>query len=141
MKEAGELAFARWVVPLDHTGKKGTHKRNPPPPAYAQKAGFSFSLESITSKELSITPTKPETINVAAVEKATGLDKGQAEGLVAALTREYALVQGPPGTGKSYLGVKLVQVLVSNRTQAQLGPIIVMYVIVRSSPPELTDLF
>jgi hypothetical protein len=61
-----------------------------------------------------------------AMEARTGLDRGQCQAMVAALTREFALIQGPPGTGKSYLGVKLLQVLLDCKTEANLGPIIIM---------------
>ncbi|EON97158.1 putative nfx1-type zinc finger-containing protein 1 protein [Phaeoacremonium minimum UCRPA7] len=60
------------------------------------------------------------------MEDRTGLDRGQCVALVAALTREYALIQGPPGTGKSYLGVKLIQVLLASKEAASLGPIVII---------------
>jgi DNA replication protein DnaC len=40
--------------------------------------------------------------------------------------REFAFIQGPPGTGKSYLGVHLMRVLLSCKSEASLGPIIVV---------------
>ena len=43
------------------------------------------------------------------------LDQSQREALLTALTRKVAVVQGPPGTGKTYLGLKIVQVLLDNR--------------------------
>ncbi|TLD25489.1 hypothetical protein PspLS_05703 [Pyricularia sp. CBS 133598] len=60
------------------------------------------------------------------LESRTGLDRGQCEGLAAALTREYALIQGPPGTGKSYVGVQLTRVLLACKSKASLGPIMVI---------------
>ncbi|KAF5980459.1 NFX1-type zinc finger-containing protein [Fusarium coicis] len=68
---------------------------------------------------------RPHGINLFDLKNKTGLDSGQCQGLIAALTREYALIQGPPGTGKSYLGVQLVQVLLTVRKQANLGPIVI----------------
>ena len=43
------------------------------------------------------------------------LDASQREALLTALTRKVAVIQGPPGTGKTYLGLKIVQVLLDNR--------------------------
>jgi len=59
------------------------------------------------------------------LDNRTGLDYGQCQALIAALTWEYALIQGPPGTGKSFLGVKLFQVLLNCKTKADLGPIVI----------------
>jgi hypothetical protein len=73
-------------------------------------------------------PNTPEHIDILRLQNQTGLDHGQCHGLIAALTREYALIQGPPGTGKSYIGVKLVQALLEVRKVAKLGPIVVMLV-------------
>jgi superfamily II DNA or RNA helicase len=42
------------------------------------------------------------------------LDPSQCEALYAALTRKVAVIQGPPGTGKTFLGLKIVQVLLKN---------------------------
>lgn len=43
-----------------------------------------------------------------------GLDASQQHALYLALTREVALIQGPPGTGKTFLGLKLVLMLLHN---------------------------
>jgi hypothetical protein len=63
---------------------------------------------------------------VAELEANTDLDHGQCLALIAALTREFAMIQGPPGTGKSYLGVKLIKVLLGVKRTAGLGPIVVV---------------
>ncbi|XP_024415123.2 NFX1-type zinc finger-containing protein 1 [Desmodus rotundus] len=42
------------------------------------------------------------------------LDDSQMEALQFALTRELAVIQGPPGTGKTYVGLKIVQALLTN---------------------------
>ena len=44
-----------------------------------------------------------------------GLDPSQTEALYAALTRKLAIIQGPPGTGKTFLGLKIIQVLLANK--------------------------
>ncbi|CAF1289347.1 unnamed protein product [Adineta steineri] len=44
------------------------------------------------------------------------LNPKQHEALMSALTRKVALIQGPPGTGKTYLGVRIVEMLLHNRS-------------------------
>ena len=60
------------------------------------------------------------------MEVRTELDRGQCQALIAALTREFALIQGPPGTGKSYLGVQFMRVLLACKRKAHLGPVVVV---------------
>jgi len=43
------------------------------------------------------------------------LDHSQYEAFKLALKSELTLIQGPPGTGKTYIGVKLVQLLIKNK--------------------------
>ena len=38
-------------------------------------------------------------------------------------------IQGPPGTGKSYIGLQLMKVLLGVKEKADLGPILVVYVL------------
>jgi hypothetical protein len=128
----GELAFQKWVLPGRQNDRSQNDKGHKiPPPAYARKSGFIFPLNSITkpgADGLALDPNAPEHIDILRLQNQTGLDNGQCHGLIAALTREYALIQGPPGTGKSYVGVKLVQALLEVRRVAKLGPIVVMLV-------------
>ncbi|XP_022102749.1 uncharacterized protein LOC110985763 [Acanthaster planci] len=42
------------------------------------------------------------------------LDDSQKDALQTALTREFAIIQGPPGTGKTYIGLKIVELLLYN---------------------------
>ncbi|KAK3984517.1 hypothetical protein QBC44DRAFT_336811 [Cladorrhinum sp. PSN332] len=133
MMNDGHFAFQRWIVPKvsssRHDQESGTSRTDIPPPIYAREPGFCFRFDSI-SKEghsgLTLDPTSPSSLNLQVLEDATGLDRGQCDGLVAALTREYALIQGPPGTGKSYLGVQLVRVLLDRKAEAGLGPILII---------------
>ena len=46
----------------------------------------------------------------------TELDDSQKNALHSALTRELTVIQGPPGTGKTYIGVKIVETLLKNRS-------------------------
>lgn len=129
MMRDGDLAFRRWILPTsDQNG--GLTPTVISPPAYARRRGFRFRLDSITRTghaALSLDPAAAaDSTSPQALEAATGLDRGQSDSLIAALTREYALIQGPPGTGKSYVGVQLVRVLLDHKAEANLGPILVM---------------
>ncbi|KAJ5470393.1 hypothetical protein N7530_007750 [Penicillium desertorum] len=126
VQREGVLVFQKWILP-GQKGDKGT--TNIPPPAYARKLGFAYPFLSIMkdrTRDIKLDPNFPESLNLKELEVLTGLDLGQCQGLVAALTREYAMIQGPPGTGKSHVGVKLVQVLLAIKASANLGPIIVI---------------
>lgn len=126
IQSEGELTFRKWVLPGRKDDEDGS---NIPAPAYARKPGFVFPLTSITkvgADKVELNPSNPKSIDILKLQTQTGLDHGQCQGLIAALTREYALIQGPPGTGKSYVGVKLVQTLLDIKSKAKLGPILVM---------------
>ena len=43
------------------------------------------------------------------------LDQSQLAAVQMALTQELSLIQGPPGTGKTYIGLKIVEVLLQNK--------------------------
>ncbi|XP_042904468.1 NFX1-type zinc finger-containing protein 1 [Parasteatoda tepidariorum] len=42
------------------------------------------------------------------------LDPSQFAALKSAVTKEFAVIQGPPGTGKTYIGLRIVQLLLHN---------------------------
>ena len=46
----------------------------------------------------------------------TDLDESQLRALQMALTKEVSVIQGPPGTGKTYIGLKIVEAYLKNRT-------------------------
>ncbi|XP_025119095.2 NFX1-type zinc finger-containing protein 1 isoform X2 [Bubalus bubalis] len=54
-------------------------------------------------------------------KEALRLDDSQMEALQFALTRELAIIQGPPGTGKTYVGLKIVQALLTNEPVWQIS--------------------
>ena len=59
----------------------------------------------------------------------TCLDSSQLNALKMALTQEISLIQGPPGTGKTFIGIKIVEILLTNKSQwenDQKSPILVM---------------
>ncbi|KAK4160894.1 hypothetical protein QBC43DRAFT_269827 [Cladorrhinum sp. PSN259] len=128
MMQDGNLAFQKWILPSADQDKDQP-KGRVTPPVYACRPGFKFRLDSISPDEfrgLSVAPRSPDSADMEAIQRATGLDLGQCHGLVAALTREYALLQGPPGTGKSHVGVKLLRVLLDHKDEGKLGPIVVI---------------
>ncbi|TLD10377.1 hypothetical protein PgNI_06085 [Pyricularia grisea] len=125
-----KLAFSRWVLPRGQEEQQDLATVIPPP-EYARTSGFKFQLATITTDghPLELDPSSSladheELLRV--LESRTGLDRGQCEGLTAALTREYALIQGPPGTGKSYVGVQLTRALLACKSKTSLGPIMVI---------------
>ena len=113
MQRASHLPFENWIVPNPAIG----HGLNVPqlrvPPLHARGGAFMFDLRSILNDpthSLVLSPSSDDQDMPRKLEKHTTLDRGQCEALIAALTREFALIQGPPGTGKSYLGLKIMQV-------------------------------
>ncbi|XP_028391771.1 NFX1-type zinc finger-containing protein 1-like isoform X2 [Dendronephthya gigantea] len=51
------------------------------------------------------------------------LNQSQLDAIQAALTKEFVVIQGPPGTGKTYVGLKIVQVLLNNQKHWRLSGI------------------
>lgn len=59
------------------------------------------------------------------------LNESQREAAILALTKELAIIQGPPGTGKTYVGLKVMQVLIENMhvisgSETETSPILVV---------------
>ena len=59
-----------------------------------------------------------------------GLDASQLRAVQAGLTRQFAVIQGPPGTGKTYVGLKVLQALLSNqhawKPEVDLRPVLIV---------------
>ena len=132
MHESSDLPFYKWIV-SDCIIDRDMTDASPfkvPPPLYARSQAFHFDLEPIltdTDEPLILTPTNCEDTEMTQkLAERTSLDRGQCEALIAALTREFALIHGPPGTGKSYLGIQLMRVLLHNCQRAALGPVLVV---------------
>ncbi|KAF2718114.1 hypothetical protein K431DRAFT_275483 [Polychaeton citri CBS 116435] len=121
MSSTKDLPFPDMLVPTDESDQCIPHMTLP---AYAQKRGFQYDASALSTDEepLVIDPESPMTSD--ALSKSTGLDRTQAEALIAALTHSLALIQGPPGTGKSYTGIALLKLLLANKQRGRLGPII-----------------
>ncbi|KAL1630615.1 hypothetical protein SLS54_000486 [Diplodia seriata] len=95
-----------------------------PPPAYARRPNFSFSLRSITDGNGEARLSPQRTFDAHELVQRSSLDDAQARAVVDSLTQNFALIQGPPGTGKSYTGIALIKVLLENRAAANLGPMV-----------------
>ena len=126
MQRLSRLPFRQWILP-----GQGTDHSDIPPPLYARRQNFTFSLKSILKDSehdcsLASTASANSSFAIDMLEARTMLDRGQCAALIAALTREFAFIQGPPGTGKSYLGVQLMRVLQACKMKAGLGPIVVV---------------
>ncbi|KAK2813104.1 hypothetical protein FQN50_000781 [Emmonsiellopsis sp. PD_5] len=116
-----DLPFSEFLAPTDAT-LEGLMEVAPP--LYAMKRGFRFNLKSIMkdSTDLYLNPTEP--FDVQMLQQGSSLDDAQAIALTRAVTHRLALIQGPPGTGKSYTGVSIIKVLLDNKENAKIGPII-----------------
>jgi len=57
-----------------------------------------------------------------------GLDDSQYSALQTAMTKEFVTIQGPPGTGKTFIGLKIVHLLLENHRHwnADSSPILVV---------------
>lgn len=125
VSKTGNVPFAQWLAPstiYQYFAARSSEDIHVPPPLYMTKPGMVLSLKSVTNRPLSFSIT--DAFRVSELERTTTLDHGQCEGLIASLSRELALIQGPPGTGKSYLGVQFVKILLDNRDETKIGPII-----------------
>ena len=114
MQWCGRLPFEQWILSEGNRNlENGSQYLKIPPPLYARKPDFRFSLRSIlkdSTETLTLaatTQTDDDTVINELVTR-TSLDRGQCHALIAAPTREFALIQGPPGIGKSFLGVHLM---------------------------------
>ena len=120
MSRQVELPFAEILVPpLRQEGKAHV-----PPPSYALHEGFRFDLSCVLTDGRQLTLSPKEQFDFEALRQGSNLDESQGLALVDALSRSLALIQGPPGTGKSFTGVALIKILLKNRDEAHLGPII-----------------
>ncbi|CAH1406112.1 unnamed protein product, partial [Nezara viridula] len=91
------------IFPMEDYIIQASTKINPP--VYVSEetnysiAGNEVNINKITSYEY------PEIF---------ALNEFQISALQAALTKEFVIIQGPPGTGKSYLGLKIINILLNN---------------------------
>ncbi|RVD83717.1 uncharacterized protein DFL_005496 [Arthrobotrys flagrans] len=126
------IPFIDWLAPdpsliFQQSVEDGTQVDVRPPP-YALRPNFFFDLKSIFTTPpqdpVPLYPAAASDFDIQILLENTTLDDGQAQSLVKALSREVGLIQGPPGTGKSFVGTKIVKVLLANKTKADLGPVV-----------------
>ncbi|XP_022092094.1 NFX1-type zinc finger-containing protein 1-like isoform X2 [Acanthaster planci] len=93
-------------------------KSSSPAPSQIQRTGDLHRSNLLAA----VNQTKRIAFNVSILEKDTWpgaqdlcLDESQKAAVQTALTKEFVLIQGPPGTGKTYVGLKIVQLLLHNR--------------------------
>lgn len=119
------MPFADWLAPGPETR---TEIRDGfvtvPPPLYLSRNNVFLDLTCITQDGFRLRHSLKQPVTIEELEAHTTLDRGQCQGLINSLRHELALVQGPPGTGKSYVGDKIVQILLANKHRLRIGPII-----------------
>ncbi|KAJ7413081.1 NFX1-type zinc finger-containing protein 1 [Willisornis vidua] len=105
-----DIPFQKYIVECDAQVKK---------PAYlTQYTAYNLAPLMKTSDE-EMCPDSLRRVHILDPKqwhsvKALKLDKSQVLALYLALTKELAIIQGPPGTGKTYVGLKIVQALLTN---------------------------
>lgn len=127
------LPFAKWIIPQPQLnappGTKLLRARQEsvlkvPPPLYMVRNRAPLNLKCITTNNQPLFFSIDNPVTVQELMAKSTLDHGQCDALIAGLQNELALIQGPPGTGKSYVGLQLAKVLLANRDQTKIGPII-----------------
>ncbi|KAG5978480.1 hypothetical protein E4U55_006169 [Claviceps digitariae] len=91
------------------------------PPLFARRTGFHYNADCL-QPGLMLSPSSNKGPDELA--SCSNLDPSQSMAILNTLSRELSLVQGPPGTGKSYTGEKIIQILLQNKSEAKLGPIL-----------------
>ncbi|KAI8964905.1 hypothetical protein F5Y11DRAFT_58985 [Daldinia sp. FL1419] len=122
MSKKTDVPFDEFLAPT--TAGMIPEIKNVGPPQYSLKRGFSFNLTCLTHDNTTLHHSPQRPLNPLELASHTTLDETQSGALLSALSRKLALIQGPPGTGKSFTGEKIIKVLLANKRQATLGPIL-----------------
>lgn len=80
-------------------------------PQYLTAAAKVMDLKHPTGR--GIVAASVKVANIEAMLASSGLDPSQQAALAHALTHRLAIIQGPPGCGKTYVGIRLVELLLS----------------------------
>lgn len=96
-------------------------------PAYAQAPGFEFNLDCLVQDGQTFRLDPSHVPSTAQMPSFPDLGPYQTEALLQSLSTEVSLIEGQPGTGKSYLARKIIKVLVKNRENAGIGPIVCIF--------------
>ncbi|XP_064247770.1 NFX1-type zinc finger-containing protein 1 [Passer domesticus] len=105
-----DVPFQKYIVECDAQVKE---------PAYLTR-GTVYNLAPLTkTSRKEKCPDSLKSVNILDPSQwlsmeALQLDESQMQALNLALTKELAIIQGPPGTGKTYVGLKIVQALLTN---------------------------
>ena len=100
-----EIPFKRYII--------DSKLNDIPPPSYLHHKGVRFDLRSILNIN-SVTTINSDSSWPSPED--TCLDESQLEAIKMALTKELSVIQGPPGTGKTFIGLKIVEALLRNRS-------------------------
>ncbi|XP_009891810.1 PREDICTED: LOW QUALITY PROTEIN: NFX1-type zinc finger-containing protein 1 [Charadrius vociferus] len=125
-----DIPFQKYIVECDTQVEKPTY--------LTMDTVYNFAplMEDPLSDE-EVNPDGLRTQNVHVLDprqwpsmEALKLDESQMQALNLALTKELAIIQGPPGTGKTYVGLKIVQALLTNKhawqSTVQKSPILIV---------------
>ncbi|CAG8179548.1 unnamed protein product [Penicillium salamii] len=123
MKSRGNLPFSDIFVPWI---SKSSRSPQIPATLHTSQPSYAYNLRCLldTDVDFFIQPGEFHEVQVDYLREHSTLDQGQARALINCLSRRLGLVQGPPGTGKSYIGQALIKVLLGNRDEGSLGPIL-----------------
>lgn len=106
-------------------------------PAYARAPGFEFNLDHLVQdgQTFRLNPRNdgqrfrfhPRDLPIVRGSPTIDMGTDQVRALLQSLSTEVALIYGRPGTGKSHLARKIINALVHNRENADIGPIICIF--------------
>ncbi|XP_054840650.1 NFX1-type zinc finger-containing protein 1-like [Eublepharis macularius] len=120
---ANHVPFRRYIVQCDLDISR---------PAYLEGEALPFDLSALRSLGskcglaassspqeeaplVDLTAVSPFCSPLWTPETFPGLDESQILAIRMALSREFVLIQGPPGTGKTFIGLKILEVLLANQ--------------------------
>ena len=90
-------------------------QENIPPPVFLRQNSC-FDLNGVLKLKKAKSPIDVTRVDKWPLVKETCLDESQFGAIQTALSQEISIIQGPPGTGKTYIGLKIVQALLLNRS-------------------------
>ena len=107
------LPFSRYIVKLEKEIQR--------PQYISEQNEYELDLHTVVCTQHESDESSCKTVNVLDKEAwdalpTPQLDDSQKTALYSALTQELCIIQGPPGTGKTYIGLKIVEALLQNRT-------------------------
>ncbi|KAH9488055.1 NFX1-type zinc finger-containing protein 1 [Bulinus truncatus] len=121
---SSELPLSEYIVRCKKTIK---------PPKYLLPCGVPLKVPMydlsclMNNRQNSVVPVLTTTKWPGAEEMC--LNHSQRQAVVSTLTKELALIQGPPGTGKTFVGLKIMEILLTNQDniyEDKVKPILVV---------------